>query len=246
MKAVQWIGISLVSVALVACGSEEAPKTKSAQSQPAAATSTVAVKKAEMPANHEQIKQALAKARQGDQMEAGALGKQLTAEVPATQQSVAAPAKKTAEANPAVVKEAAKAAVVKETSTVAKAGVASEAPKKAVVQKVAIATGDAVKGKALARKCLTCHNLNERKKVGPGLKGVVGRKAGQMTDMKYSSALRQGGWVWDEANLAAWICDSKKAVKILSGDASATTKMPAQRICDARKQADLIAFLKTL
>ncbi|RLL56050.1 cytochrome C [Mariprofundus sp. EBB-1] len=108
------------------------------------------------------------------------------------------------------------------------------------------ALGNAAKGKSLANKCKTCHNFTARKKVGPGLQGVVGRKAGSMTDMKYSSALAAGGWVWNEKNLAAWMCDSKAAVKTLSGNASAKTKMGAQRICDATKQADLIAFLKTL
>jgi len=106
--------------------------------------------------------------------------------------------------------------------------------------------GDAGRGQSLARKCKTCHNFTAKKKVGPGLKGVFGRKAGIMPDMKYSSALAAGGWVWNEKNLAIWLCDSKKAVKTLSGNASAKTKMSPQRICDAGKQADLIAFLKTL
>ncbi len=107
-------------------------------------------------------------------------------------------------------------------------------------------SGDAAKGKSLARKCKTCHNFTAKKKVGPGLKGVFGRKAGIMAGTKYSPALAAGDWVWNEKNLAIWICDSKKAVKTLSGNASAKTRMGAQRLCDATKQADLIAYLKTL
>jgi len=119
------------------------------------------------------------------------------------------------------------------------------AVKAAPVLAMALA-GDAVKGKSLARKCAACHNFNDKKKVGPGLKAVVGRKAGSMTDMSYSASLASASWSWNATNLAAWLCDSKQAVKTLSGDASASTKMPAQRICDPAQQTDLFAFLKTL
>ncbi|MFQ5345608.1 MAG: c-type cytochrome [Mariprofundus sp.] len=121
---------------------------------------------------------------------------------------------------------------------------ASETP--VVAAAVQAVAGDAAKGKSVANKCKTCHNFTAKKKVGPGLEGVFGRKAGAMPDMKYGAALAAGGWVWDEKNLAAWVCDSRKAVKSLSGDPAAKTKMPPQRICDATKQADLIAYLKTL
>jgi len=106
--------------------------------------------------------------------------------------------------------------------------------------------GNAIRGKSIARKCQACHRFTDKRKVGPGLKGIVGRKAGIMPDMKYSAALKAGGWVWTIQALSAWDCDSKKAVKVLSGNPAAKTKMPAQHICDATKQADLMAFLKTL
>ena len=41
-------------------------------------------------------------------------------------------------------------------------------------------------------KCKACHNFTEKKKVGPGLKGVMNRKAGAMEGMKYSKALASG------------------------------------------------------
>jgi len=108
------------------------------------------------------------------------------------------------------------------------------------------ATGDVAKGQALSSKCKACHNFNDKKKVGPGLAGIYNRKAGAMADMSYSDALAAGTWNWDAAHLAAWVCDSKAAVKTFSGDASATTKMTSVRVCDAADQADLIAYLKTL
>ncbi|PIQ30772.1 MAG: cytochrome c [Zetaproteobacteria bacterium CG_4_9_14_3_um_filter_49_83] len=109
-----------------------------------------------------------------------------------------------------------------------------------------VAAGDAARGKPLARKCLACHNMDsDRKKVGPGLQSIVGRKAGSMADAKYGNSLKQGNWLWDDANLSVWLCDSKEAIKSLSGDPSAKTNMPAQKVCDS-DAADVIAYLKTL
>lgn len=107
-------------------------------------------------------------------------------------------------------------------------------------------SGDPLRGKALAGKCSACHNFTAIRKVGPGLSGVVGRKAGSMADMKYSSSLAAADWSWDESNLALWLCDTKAAIVSLTGNPAASTKMPSQRICEAEKQADLIAFLRTL
>jgi cytochrome c len=95
-------------------------------------------------------------------------------------------------------------------------------------------------------KCKACHHFSEKKKVGPGLKGVMGRHVGAMKDMKYSKALAHGDWVWDEAHLRKWICNSKKAVKEFTGNDHAKTKMPPQKICDAAKQDEVIAKLKSL
>jgi len=95
-------------------------------------------------------------------------------------------------------------------------------------------------------KCKACHNFTEKKKVGPGLKGVMDRKAGIMPKMKYSKALAAGTWSWDEEHMRAWICNSKKAVKEFTGDSHAKTKMPAQKICDPAKQDEVIAKLKSL
>jgi len=154
-------------------------------------------------------------------------------------------AAKAAAANKAA--EAAKAAAVTKAAETAKAAAATAAVASLPIAAAPMgAVGNAAKGKSLANKCKGCHNFTAKKKVGPGLQGVVGRKAGSMAGMKYSAALAAGGWDWNEKNLAVWLCDSKKAVKTLSGDPSASTKMGAQRICDATKQADLIAFLKTL
>jgi len=109
--------------------------------------------------------------------------------------------------------------------------------------------GDAAKGKALARKCAACHDFGTKNKMGPGLAGVFGRQAASVAGFKYKYAgfIEAGkAWNWDEEHLAAWICDSKKAVRAFTGNTSAKTRMGAQHICDTAKQADLIAYLKTL
>lgn len=128
------------------------------------------------------------------------------------------------------------ASEVKETVTV----VTSAEPVPEVV-----ALGNATRGESLSKKCKACHHLDsDRKKVGPGLKTVVGRKAGSMSDMKYSSALASADWVWDDQHLAEWLCDTKKAITELSGNPAATSKMPSQNIC-GEKAIDLIAYLKS-
>jgi len=95
-------------------------------------------------------------------------------------------------------------------------------------------------------KCKACHNFTEKKKVGPGLKGVTGREAGIMPKMKYSKALKDGKWTWTDDNLRLWMCDSKKAVKTLTGDDHAKTKMPAQKICDPAKQDEVLTKLHSI
>lgn len=121
----------------------------------------------------------------------------------------------------------------------------------AVERKTAISTtpslpqGDAERGRKVAGRCLACHNFSEKAKVGPGLAGIYGRKAGTQP-FRYSEALKQADWVWDDEHLAAWVCDARDAIRRFSGNPQAKTKMPKLGICDADKQADLIAFLKTL
>jgi len=96
------------------------------------------------------------------------------------------------------------------------------------------------------KKCKSCHNFSVKHKVGPGLKGIAGSEAGKTSFKKYSKDLAAGGWTWDDDHLRAWMCDSKKAIKEFSGNPKAKTKMAKQKICDAAKQDQIIAFLKAL
>jgi len=97
-------------------------------------------------------------------------------------------------------------------------------------------------------KCKACHNFTAKKKVGPGWKGIYGRKAGSMPGFKYKfmKYVKGDAWSWDEAHLRKWMCNSKKAVKEFTGNKKARTKMPPQKVCDPAKQDEIIAFMKTL
>jgi len=64
--------------------------------------------------------------------------------------------------------------------------------------------------------------------------------------MQYSPALQHANWQWDTPHLAAWLCDSHKALQTFSGKPNVRSKMPAQHICDPKQQADIIAYMKTL
>ncbi|PIP02863.1 MAG: cytochrome C [Zetaproteobacteria bacterium CG12_big_fil_rev_8_21_14_0_65_54_13] len=96
-------------------------------------------------------------------------------------------------------------------------------------------------------KCKACHTFEKggKHKTGPNLFGIVGAKAGSTDFGKYSPSLKDGTWVWDEAKLEAWVCDSKSAIKDLTGDAHAKTKMGNQKKCGS-EAADVVAFLSTL
>lgn len=96
------------------------------------------------------------------------------------------------------------------------------------------------------KKCKSCHNFSEKHKVGPGLKGIVGAKAGKQDGFRYSKDLAAADWVWDEKHLRAWMCNSKDAIKEFSGNPKAKTKMAKQKICDAAKQDEVIAALKAI
>ncbi len=96
-------------------------------------------------------------------------------------------------------------------------------------------------------KCKACHTFEQggRHKTGPNLFGIVGKKAGSTDFKKYSKALKNADWVWNEENLKAWVCDSKKAIRDLTGDEHAKTRMGKQKKCGDDAEA-VVAFLKTL
>ena len=66
---------------------------------------------------------------------------------------------------------------------------------------------------AFNNACRTCHIMREGdNRLGPNLHKVVGRKAGSISGYNYSSAMKEAGFVWDEAKLDRFIASPDEVV----------------------------------
>jgi len=107
--------------------------------------------------------------------------------------------------------------------------------------------GDARHGQQLARKCQLCHTFEPGKpgRFGPNLYGILEQPAGKQPGFHYSHALARAEFSWRQPELQAFLCHSGKAIKQLTGNHRATTKMPPQHIC-GQDANDIIAYLREL
>ena len=108
------------------------------------------------------------------------------------------------------------------------AGVASAGPP----------AGDVAHGRAVFARCAACHDATTgANRVGPSLKGVVGRRAASVPGFAYSAGLKGKNVTWTPAALDAFIT-------------SPTRYAPGTRMAiavpDPKDRADLIAYLTTL
>ena len=89
-------------------------------------------------------------------------------------------------------------------------------------------------------QCSVCHAVTKgaANGIGPSLYGVVGRKSGVVAGFNYSSALKAGKVVWTPATLDKWL--TNPAVFIPG------SRMPYAGQAEAKKRAEVIAYLKTL
>ena len=66
------------------------------------------------------------------------------------------------------------------------------------------ASTSATEGAKIFKKCAACHSIAQGggNKIGPALWGVLGRKAGSVSDYKYSKAMaaHEKTWTFDEMN----------------------------------------------
>lgn len=107
----------------------------------------------------------------------------------------------------------------------------------AIIESDPAEAGDADRGRALfGRRCTGCHAIDSDRE-GPRLRGVYGRRAGSVPGFQYSSAIRQSGITWTEANLNRWLSDTESMVP---GSAMGFSVPKPQ------DRSDLIAFLKSL
>ncbi len=93
--------------------------------------------------------------------------------------------------------------------------------------------------KQFARKCSVCHTLveNGKKRAGPTLYKIFGRKAGTLEGYKYSKALIDSDIIWNEESINRLFDEGPD--KVTPG-----TKMPIQRMKKIQDRQDLVIFLK--
>jgi len=98
------------------------------------------------------------------------------------------------------------------------------------------ADGDPARGEQRFVDCAACHAPQPGvANVGPSLQGVFGRKAGTLTEFRYSPALKRSGITWTPETLDTFLADPQKTVP--------NNRMPYAGMPDAADRADLIAFL---
>ena len=96
-------------------------------------------------------------------------------------------------------------------------------------------------GKAVfTQKCAVCHydpaKPDIQPRMGPSLKGVVGRKAASSPQYaRYSPAMKRSGKVWNKATLDAYLT---APAKVVPGTTMAFAGLP-----DAAKRAAIINYL---
>ncbi len=97
---------------------------------------------------------------------------------------------------------------------------------------------DAAAGGMAFLQCADCHSGGDNNGVGPGLKGVVGRRAGVQAGFVYSPAMAKSALTWDAATLDKFLAAPKDVVP------GTTMTYPGDD--DPKERADLIAYLKSL
>ena len=88
--------------------------------------------------------------------------------------------------------------------------------------------------------CRTCHSIREGdNRLGPHMRGIVGRKAGSLPNYSYSSAMRGANFVWDDENLERFIANPDETVP-------GNNMKPYGGLASVENRGELIAYLKTL
>lgn len=100
--------------------------------------------------------------------------------------------------------------------------------------------GDAKRGLRAFETCSLCHEVapDAGSTIGPNLFGVVGRKIASLPGFDYSEAMRALPGAWDPAALDRYLANPEGVAP--------GTRMGVEGIADARRRADLIAYLATL
>ena len=99
------------------------------------------------------------------------------------------------------------------------------------------ASTNAAEGAKVFKKCAACHSISKGvgNKIGPALWGVIGRKAGSISDYKYSKALAVHGKIWSFEEMNGFLIKPKEWVK--------GTKMAFAGLKNAKERAAVILYM---
>jgi cytochrome c len=99
------------------------------------------------------------------------------------------------------------------------------------------ASTNANDGQKIFKKCAACHSLAQGggNKIGPALWGVLGRKAGVVTDYKYSNAMVAHGKPWSFEEMNGFLTKPKSWIK--------GTKMSFAGLKNERESAAVILYM---
>ena len=92
-------------------------------------------------------------------------------------------------------------------------------------------------GEKIFKKCAACHSIAQGggNKIGPALWGVLGRKAGSLTDYKYSKAMVAYAKLWSVEEMNGFLLKPKEWVK--------GTKMSFAGLKNEKDRAAVILFM---
>ena len=128
---------------------------------------------------------------------------------------------------------------IEETTTVASSTntEASSEDKSAVNIMNLFALTNANEGAKIFKKCAACHSIAEGggNKIGPALWSVLGRKAGSVSDYKYSKAMVAYGKVWTFDEMNGFLIKPKEWVK--------GTKMSFAGLKNEKDRAAVILYM---
>lgn len=102
---------------------------------------------------------------------------------------------------------------------------------------ILFASTSAADGEKVFKKCAACHSITKggANKIGPALWGILGRKAGSLTDYKYSKAMAAFGKQWSFKQMNGFLTKPKEWVK--------GTKMSYAGLKNAKDRAALILYM---
>lgn len=94
-------------------------------------------------------------------------------------------------------------------------------------------------GKVLFEQCASCHGeTGAGTEQGPALAGIVGRKAGQNQNFRYSRAMQRSGIVWKEDTLAQYLSNPQDVVP--------GNRMPFGGLASPEESMDVVSYLESL